>query len=718
MKRIIYLLIFNLIYTISNGQNSALYNWQDQLSYKNAKSIIEVENNIYCATENGLFYYNKDDYTINRLNKINGLSDVGISCLAYDKENKIVVIAYNNTNIDLIKDGSFINITDIKLKDIFGEKKINNIDIKDGTAYLSCTFGLVLLDLKKEEIKDTYKIGENGNFVGINDCYIDDTCIFVGATDGAYFADKNSNTLFDFNSWTKHPSYPTEVSEIIVNSWGMLFNNQYPYVKVKNSNGYYLEIFGVIISIYQNGNLISEIITDSNFNKIQDVWLDKDDILWITDSVNSLMKYENFLYHSTVKPNGPYINSIENIKIINDEIVILHNSNENSVSRSSDNFEWEIINYYKNTISIEKIGDMTFYGSSTNGLSKRTKGINEIVNYTTGNTQNILDTNYNISNLIKDENNNLWGTISNSGKILFVKTVDNYWTYFWMPQLPNDREIRDLIIDNYGQKWGSVAEKGIFVLNDNETIEDKTDDQYKVITTTVGNGNLPNKEVYALVNDLDGNIWVGTKEGICVFYSPSSVFSGYNFDAQQIIVEENGFGQYLLESEIVYSIAVDKANRKWIGTLESGVYLLSEDGTEQIYHFTTENSPLISNTILDIEINHNTGEVYISTDKGLMSFKNDAINSFQNTEKLEITPNPIREDYHGAISIKGLAYESDVKITDISGNLIFETTSNGGIAIWNGENTNKQRVGTGVYLVISSDKYGKEKSVGKILFIQ
>ena len=224
--------------------------------------------------------------------------------------------------------------------------------------------------------------------------------------------------------------------------------------------------------------------------------------------------------------------------------------------------------------------------------------------------------------------------------------------------------------------------------------------------------------MYSLANDLDGNIWVGTKEGISVFYSPSSVFSGYNFDAQQIIVEENGFGQYLLESEIVYSIAVDKANRKWIGTLESGVYLLSEDGTEQIYHFTTENSPLISNTILDIEINHNTGEVYISTDKGLMSFKNDAINSFQNTEKLEITPNPVREDYHGAISIKGLAYESDVKITDISGNLIFETTSNGGMAIWNGENTNKQRVGTGVYLVFSSDKYGKEKSVGKILFIQ
>ena len=717
MKRVIYLLIFNLIYTISNGQNSALYNWQDQLSYKNAIGITEVENTIYCATENGLFYFNKQDYTINRLSKINGLSDVGITNLDYDKENKIIIITYKNTNIDLIKDGVIINISDIKEKEIFGEKNINSIYIKNGIAYLSSSFGLILLDLKKEEIKDTYKIGENGVGVKINDCAINDTSIFAGTEDGSYYANINSEFLFDYNSWTKNPNHNSEIRDITITPSGITFNSLGEYIFVRYCNNTIMEIGENTIDLYYDNAGHVE-ITDTNFNKIQDAWIDKDNTLWVADSVNSLMKYENFLYHSTVKPNGPYINSIENIKIINDEIVILHNSNENSVSRSSDNFEWEIINYYKNTISIEKIGDMTFYGSSTNGLSKRTKGINEIVNYTTGNTQNILDTNYNISNLIKDENNNLWGTISNSGKILFVKTVDNYWTYFWMPQLPNDREIRDLIIDNYGQKWGSVAENGIFVLNDNGTIEDKTDDQYKVITTTVGNGNLPNKEVYALANDLDGNIWVGTKEGICVFYSPSSVFSGYNFDAQQIIVEENGFGQYLLESEIVYSIAVDKANRKWIGTLESGVYLLSEDGTEQIYHFTTENSPLISNTILDIEINHNTGEVYISTDKGLMSFKNDAINSFQNTEKLEITPNPVREDYHGAISIKGLAYESDVKITDISGNLIFETTSNGGMAIWNGENTNKQRVGTGVYLVFSSDKYGKEKSVGKILFIQ
>jgi len=714
MKKTIFYLLFIYLSFPLKGQNTPIYNWQEHLSYCNAKHILEVENNIYCATENGIFYYNKEDYTINRLNKITGLSDVGVSAMNYDSENNIIIISYQNTNIDLIKGDEIVNITDIKDKLIIGEKKINNIDIEEGIAYLSTSFGLLLMDLKKEEIIDTYKIGENGNFVGINDCYIDDTCIFVGTTDGAYFADKNSNILFDFNSWTKHPSHHSEVSEIIVNSSGILFNNQYPYVKVRNSNGYFLEI-GHIISIYQNGNLISEVVADSNFSYIQDAWIDKNNILWIADSSNSLLKYENFGFSEVIKPSGPSSNTIENIKLQDNFLFILHNNNKNSVSRTGDVIDWLHWDYFSDVVCSEKIGAITYVGSSTSGLSKKDGG--EIIRYTPGNTQNILDTNYYISNLTSDNEDNLWGTVSNSGKTLFVRSSENYWTYFFMPQLPIDRDIRNLIIDDYGQKWGSVRAKGLFVYNDNGTIEDKSDDQYKVITTSVGSGNLPNQEVYALANDLDGNIWAGTKEGICVFYSPSAIFSGYNFDAQQIIVEENGFGQYLLESEIVYSIAIDGGNRKWIGTLESGLYLLSEDGTEEIYHFTTENSPLLSNTILDIEIDHKTADIFISTDKGLMSFRNDATKGKTNINSVDIFPNPVRESYYGNISINGLAYESNVKISDVSGNLVFETTSNGGMAIWNGTDSNNNRVGTGVYLIFCADKYGNEKAVGKILFI-
>ena len=713
-KNIFYLLFISLSWSIK-GQNTPIYCWQEHLSYSNAKIILEVENNIYCATENGLFFYNKEDYTINRLNKISGLSDVGISAMNYDYLNKIIIISYNNTNIDLIKEDEIINITDIKDKFIIGEKKINSIDIEEGVAYLSTSFGLILMDLKNEEVIDTYRIGDGGNFVGINDCYIDDTCIFVGSTEGVYFADKNSNTLFDFNSWYKLPSQSGEISEIIATFNGILFNNQHPQIKVRNSNGYYLEFGRDFISVYQGENLVSKLISDSNFSKIQDAWMDKDNILWIADSSNSMLKYENFELSGIIKPNGPASNTIENIKLQDGFMFILHNDTSNTVSRTEELIDWTYWNQFDNAVCSEKIGNKIYFGSSTSGLWKKDGG--HFIRYTNGNTQNILDTNYYVSNLTSDKEGNLWGTVSNSGKTLFVRTYDNYWDYFFMPQLPNDRIVRNLIIDNYGQKWGSVQGKGLFVYNDNETIEDKSDDQYKIITTSVGNGNLPDQEVYVLANDLDGNIWVGSKQGICVFYSPLSVFSGNNFDAQQIVVEENGFGQYLLNSEIVYTIVVDGGNRKWIGTLGSGLYLLSEDGTEEIYHFTSKNSPLLSDNILDLEINHNTGELYISTDKGLMSFRNDATAGRKNVNSIEIFPNPVRENYYGNISIGGLAFDSNVKITDVSGNLVFETNSNGGTAVWNGTDANNKRVGTGVYLVFCSDKYGDEKAVGKILFI-
>ena len=715
MKRIFLSLIILFAFVSTKGQNIPTYSWQEHLSFQNAKCIVEVENNIYCATENGLFYYNKDDYTISRLNKINGLSDVGISSLAYDKENKIVIIAYNNTNIDLIKNESVVNITDIKLKEIFGEKKINSIYINNGIAYLSCSFGLVLLDLEKEEVKDTYKIGEGGNFVGINDCAINDTSVFAATTDGFYYANVNSSSLFNFNTWVKHPNYSGEIRDITITPSELIVNNLGSSFFVRYFNNTTIQVSDTTIDLYfDNSNQLT--LTDSNFIKLQDLIIDNDNILWIADSVNSLMKFENLTYHSTIKPNGPSSNSIHKINILNDNLTLLHNQEKNSISESSDMIEWEIKNYNENIISSVKTGDQTFYGSSSNSLISVENDV--ITNYSLQNTNNVIDSNENIVSLLTDTDNNLWGAKSHSSSPLFCKTNQNEWISYNMPFVANQStEIGEMIIDDYGQKWGIRTNNGLFVYNDNNTISDKSDDQFTKITTGLGSGNLPNNYVYCLANDLEGNIWVGTKEGVCVFYSPFSVFSGYNFDAQQIIVEENGFGQYLLNAEIVYTIAIDGGNRKWIGTLGSGLFLLSEDGTEEIFHFTDENSPLLSNTILDIEINHETAEVFIATDKGLMSFRSDATQSAQHPDDLHIFPNPVRESYNGIITINGLSYESNVKITDVSGNLVFETNSEGGTAIWNGSDINNNRVGTGVYLVLSSDKYGREKTIGKILFI-
>ena len=142
MKKLFLLFLPLLI----NAQDVPIGYWKDYQSYTSASYIAEADNKIYCVTNGGLFYINKEDNTINRMSKVTGLSDVGVKQVAYSKELEITVITYENCNIDLIKNNQIINISDIKRKEITGLKLINNITLRDGIAYLSCTFGLVLID--------------------------------------------------------------------------------------------------------------------------------------------------------------------------------------------------------------------------------------------------------------------------------------------------------------------------------------------------------------------------------------------------------------------------------------------------------------------------------------------------------------------------------------------------------------------------------------------
>jgi hypothetical protein len=311
----------------------------------------------------------------------------------------------------------------------------------------------------------------------------------------------------------------------------------------------------------------------------------------------------------------------------------------------------------------------------------------------------------------------MWGLVSGVTNPLFVKTKNNEWYNFQLSPTQHFH-FDEILIDQYNQKWGIMGRKnGLFVFSDNNTISNTDDDQYKLLNMSLGNGNLPSLDIYCFAEDLNGEIWVGTDKGIGVFYNPSSVFSGNNFDAQQILITEGEYGQYLLNEEQVKCITIDGANRKWIGTEKSGVFLLSEDGLDQIMHFTKENSPLFSNNIIDIAINPENGEVFIGTEKGLISYRSDATNGATTQSTTKVFPNPVRETYNGIIAISGLVTDANIKITDIDGNLVFEDFAKGGQASWSGKNKNGDRVSTGVYLVFSTDINGLEKIVSKILFI-
>ena len=395
------------------------------------------------------------------------------------------------------------------------------------------------------------------------------------------------------------------------------------------------------------------------------------------------------------------------------------------------NFEdWRNYNYTelgnaRDIVSVAKVGNKTYFASYYNGISELDDD-EFAIRYGHENTNGALDTindwandrRLKISDLEIDNYGNLWGLNSNVNNPLFVKKLNGEWLSFTMNQSVANLLFDDLLIDSYNQKWGIMGRGGgIFVYNDNNTIGNPNDDQYKILSMNIGNGNLPSLQTYCFVEDLEGEIWVGTDNGIAVFYDPGAVFSGYNFDAQQVLITEGDYGQYLLSEEKVKCITIDGANRKWVGTEKSGVFLLSEGGTEEILHFTKNNSPLFSDNIVDIVINPENGEVFIGTENGLISYRSNATEGVTTQNNTKVFPNPVKENYNGPIAISGLVTDANIKITDISGNLVFETFANGGQAIWNGKNKNGERSSSGVYLVFSTDLNGEQKMVSKILFI-
>ena len=276
----------------------------------------------------------------------------------------------------------------------------------------------------------------------------------------------------------------------------------------------------------------------------------------------------------------------------------------------------------------------------------------------------------------------------------------------------------DVEVTRDGYVWVVLPRgNGVLVYDPAGTPTLAGDDNWTILTTAQGQGGLPSNDVFCIEEDLDEEIWVGTANGPCVFYQSSTVF-GDDVNASQILISQDGNLQYLLETDVIQSIIIDAGNRKWVGTAGSGVYVLAADGLTTDHHFTVDNSPLPSNDIQDIAMDYGSGEVYIGTSVGLLSYRGEATNWDRDMEDVRVMPNPIRGDHTGPIVIDGLAYQSTVHITDATGNRIAELRSNGGRATWDGLLDNGQPAPYGVYLAFATDRNGKEGAVVKFAVIR
>ncbi|MEO7529782.1 MAG: two-component regulator propeller domain-containing protein, partial [Sediminibacterium sp.] len=298
---------------------------------------------------------------------------------------------------------------------------------------------------------------------------------------------------------------------------------------------------------------------------------------------------------------------------------------------------------------------------------------------------------------------------------LSVRKADSSWKSFTIPFTHLENAVGQIIVDDINQLWIiSPKDNGLFCYNYGENIDNISDDKWKFYKQGGGNGNLPSNNVLCLLKDHNGFIWVGTDRGIGIIQCVGNIFGGQPCDAILPVVQLDRFAGLLFKDEIVQCMAVDGANRKWIGT-KNGVWLISPDGNKIIYRFTEENSPLLSNDVKRIAVDPANGEIFISTLLGICSFRSTATEGGEINSYILIFPNPVPPGYNGTIAIRGLVDNGLVKIAEMNGRLVFQTRALGGQAIWDGRNYKGEKIASGVYLVVVRDDSGSERIVSKIV---
>lgn len=752
MKEIV--LFICLIYSAqAYPQSLRVGDWRDHLSYKHTYDVCEVENKIYVSTDRALFEYNSADNSVERINTLNRLSDIGVSSIRSFED--LLVVAYDNGNIDLIRGNTTVNLPDIKRASLIADKRINHINIKNNLAYLSCGFGVVVVDIDREEVKDTYFIGEYGAQVNVLSTSIAHNSIYAATNKGLYRADIYESNLADYHSWEKLLAHSQSRVDLLESFNGLLFVNLHGE-EYNTDTLYHFDGNNWVVFEQESSNLsikasseqlvltrrFNVSVYDQDLNRIQYLYsnefnLDKIDFnsaifrekdgFWIADKHNGLL-HNHRDFFETIIPSGPFLSDGGQIVNFGDEILVAHGSksenwdpswlkSELSILKKDD---WTTSNAlndadFVDVVAVNKQGATTYLASFNKGLAKMT-GLNldEIYNETNSSLQKraIYDDWIEIGAIQFDSEGNLWCTNSQTYEPLSVKYKSGDWESFSLGgEITETQDLAKLLIDKNNQKWVQLKNNGLVVFD-----ERRQGIKTRKLTNSENAGNLASNRVYSFAEDLEGEIWIGTDNGVSVFYDSNSIFQGEN--ASQVVVTLGEYNSYLLEGQQINDIEIDGANRKWFATNNSGVIVTSANGTEEIHHFTTENSPLFSNKVLDIEMNDVTGEVFFATERGLISMRSESTQGNTDFSEVLVFPNPVKPDYSGPITIKGLITDAVVKITDVSGNLIYETIALGGQAVWDGKSFDGQKAHTGVYLVFCSDQEGSISHVTKLLFVR
>ena len=754
--------------------------WNGHFSYNNSIDTSIGNGKIFTASENAIYIYSTSTDQLEEISTIDGLSGDFISNIHYSSNFNKLLIGYENGLLQIVdfNSDSVLTIYDIIEKETIApnKKKINELTEFGDIIYIATDYGISLYDLNLLEFGDSLFIGVGGSQQKVNQTIIGDNYLYATIPDfggikrvsldldiinyqnwdifhtgnfnfilnlneGFIFTDENSVFLSQGNSYVEVISLPQPINDIVINDGRII-------ITTENK-----------IFIYDsNFDLTNSSINSSLFNTTFNSSALYNDNIYIATSKKGLLKINlnNIQQNYSILPVGPLNNNVFSINSLYGNLWatfgdytntynpyplkrrgISHLTNNIWSNIKVDSIPEKAVNL--NNISINPFNlDNVFISSYHGGLLEISGESLSLYDESNSSLESLVtsDISYNsirISSTVFDDSGMLWLMNSRVDSPLKSYNLDtNQWSSYDFTQIIADGQndelgFSDIVIDGNGTKWIGGLNSGLIGFNENggNLLIKKLNDN--------DTGNLPSSYVKSLAIDNNNHLWIGTIKGLRVLYNTSNFFNT-NVATQQIVIEEDGIYKELLEQQFISDIKVDGSNNKWVGTIGSGIFYFSQNGQQTIYHFTKDNSPLPSNNINDIALDFVNGLVFIATDKGLVSFDSGGSSTSSTLEDSYVYPNPVRPSFNmdiEKIKIAGITDDINIKITDISGNLVAEANSNvnsryngfnlevdGGIAYWNGKNLANRTVSSGVYIVMLSNLNTYETKVLKIMIIR
>lgn len=650
--------------------------WKAYISYFEPQQIVKAgSHTLFVRASNGLYSYNLNDQSITTYDKVQQLSDTYISLIAWNQKAQRLIIVYGNSNIDLMDlSGNVTNISALYSKSMTQDKTVNNIFIYDQYAYLSTGFGVVKVNIERAEIAESYILDLN-----VNATDIDGNKLYVKDAQGAVYAGNLTSNLIDKHSWTTTTDYPSSLFAQDLTDW-----NTYS---------------GTVKSLLPGGPKHNHF----GFMRFKN---------------NTLYSCCGNLGGSVPYPATVQLKKGDDWEFLQDDMTGVEGTTGSG---------WSFVDMY--AVDVDPFDSKHIFAGGRTGLYEYYDGNlvkyynkdNSILNTATTSNKYVLT-----DGVTFDSNGSLWILQSQvKDNSLIEITKDGEWIKHDQSLLMDGglslNRLTSLIFDSRGLMWFTNKH---WVKSSFYCYNPSTDTIINAVTHLVNQDGTSATEMYAprcVAEDRDGNIWIATTDGPFLIEA-DRVNTEIEYATQEKVPRNDGtnYADYLLAGVDISAIAVDGGNRKWFGSRGNGVYLISDDNMEQLQHFTTANSPLLSDNIESIAINHRTGEVFFGTDQGLCSYMSDATEAAIEMVKDDVYayPNPVVSGYEGLITVVGLSRNADVKILTASGVLIAEGRSNGGTFTWDGRDLQGRRVASGIYMVAAATSEGKKGVVCKIAVIR